>query len=233
MDKASRTDLMFHLSNLDDPRTGENIRHKFIDILFISICAIICGCESWTEFEDYGYAKDEWFSIFLELKNGIPSHDTFRRIFCVLDFTEFQKMFIQWTSEIKRKLKIKEDQICIDGKTLRGSLNEAKSIKAIHMVNAWSTGASISLGQTPTEEKSNEITAIPQLLDLLDVSGCLVSIDAMGCQTAIAEKIKSKGGNFLLALKENQRGLFEATEELFRRSSTTWSGPWRRWRGRS
>jgi predicted transposase YbfD/YdcC len=223
MEKNSRIDLMFHLSQLEDPRSGENTRHKFVEILFISVCAIISGCECWTEFEDYGNAKKEWFKSFLQLKNGIPSHDTFRRVFCVLDFITFQKIFIQWTSEIRKTLKIKSDQICIDGKTLRGSLNEANAIKAIHMVNAWSTGTSMSLGQIPTEEKSNEITAIPELLELLNVSGCLVSIDAMGCQTAIVEKIRSKGGNFLLALKENQKGLFEATEELFRRSSTNWS----------
>jgi predicted transposase YbfD/YdcC len=224
MEKTARVDLMFHLSNLEDPRSGENSRHKFIEILFICVCAIISGCESWNEIEDYAKAKREWLSSFLELKNGIPSHDTFRRIFCILDFAAFQRTFIQWASDIKRSLKIKgEDQICIDGKTLRGSLNESKAIKAIHMVNAWSTATSMSLGQFPTDEKSNEITAIPQLLDLLNVNGCLVSVDAMGCQTAIAEKVKEKGGNYLFALKENQKGLFEATVELFRRSSTNWS----------
>lgn len=222
MEKTQKHQLFFHLSNLEDPRTGENTRHKFIDILFISVCAIICGCESWTEIEDFALSKNERFASLLELKNGIPSHDTFRRIFCIMDFAKFQKIFIAWTSEVKKKLKIKGDQICVDGKTLRGSFSEANAIKAIHMVNAWSTGASMSLGQMPTEEKSNEITAIPQLLDLLNIEDCLVSIDAMGCQTEIAKKIKEKGGNFLLALKENQKGLFEATEELFRRSSTNW-----------
>lgn len=224
MAKSKKYELIHHLSQLEDPRSGENSKYKFIEILFISVCAIICGCESWTEIEDYGQSKREWFSTFLELKNGIPSHDTFRRVFCIMDFLKFQKIFISWMSELKKKLNIKNDHICIDGKTLRGSFSETNAVKAIHMVNAWSTGLSMCLGQMPTEEKSNEITAIPQLLDILNIEGCLVSIDAMGCQIEIAHKIKNKGGHFLLALKENQKGLLEATEELFRRSSTTWSG---------
>lgn len=223
MRQSKKQDLIFHLSQLDDPRSGDNKKYKLIEILFISVCALLCGCESWTEIEDYGRSKREWFSTFLELKNGIPSHDTFRRVFCIMDFIKFQKVFIDWTNEIKKKLKIKNDQICIDGKTLRGSVSEANAVKAIHMINAWSTGASLSLGQIPTEEKSNEITAIPPLLDLLNIEGCLISIDAMGCQTEIAQKVTNKHGNFLFALKENQKGLFEATEELFRRSSTNWS----------
>lgn len=221
MEETPKTRLMIHLSNLEDPRTGQNTKHNFMEIIFIAICAVISGCEHWTEIEDYAEAKEEWLASFLTLKGGIPSHDTFRRVFCILDFGVFQKIFIQWTQEIKKLLGIKKDQICIDGKTLRGSFNNSKSVKALHMVNAWSTATSMSLGQVPTEEKSNEITAIPQLLDLLDLRGSLVSIDAMGCQTAIAKKVIEKKGNYLLAVKENQKGLLEATEELFRRSSTT------------
>lgn len=220
MEKTAKNKLMVHLSSLEDPRTGDNGRHVFIEVIFIAVCAVISGCEHWTEIEDYAQAKQEWFKSFLKLKHGIPSHDTFRRIFCILDFKKFQKVFMTWTHDIKTSLGIKKDQICIDGKTLRGSLNKAKSMKAIHMVNAWSTATSISLGQMPTDEKSNEITAIPELIDLLDLKDCLVSIDAMGCQTGIAKKIVDKNGNYLLALKENQKGLFAATEELFRRSST-------------
>jgi predicted transposase YbfD/YdcC len=224
MEDTSKAKLLVHLSKLNDPRTGRNNRHIFIEIIFITVCAIISGCECWTEIEDYAEAKRDWFSSFLTLKGGIPSHDTFRRIFCILDFEQFQKIFINWAQEIKKNLGIKKDQICIDGKTLRGSLNKSKSIKAIHMVNAWSTATSMSLGQIPTEEKSNEITAIPQLLELLNLKGCLVSIDAMGCQTEIAQKIVNNGANYLLAVKENQKGLFKATEEIFRRSSTTAKG---------
>jgi hypothetical protein len=156
--------LLFHLSHLKDPRTGQNIQHSFVEIIFIAVCAVICGCEHWTEIEDYGLAKESWLRTILTLKGGIPSHDTFRRIFCILKFEEFQTIFFSWTQEIKKKLKIKQDQICIDGKTLRGSFCKAKSVKALPMVNAWSTATSLSLGQVATQEKSNEITAIPELL---------------------------------------------------------------------
>ena len=211
---------MIHLNHLEDPRTGKNIKHKFIEIIFIAICAVISGCECWTEIEDYARAKKKWLKTILGLKGGIPSHDTFRRVFCILDFESFQKIFMAWTQEIKTSLGVKDDQICIDGKSLRGSFCKSKAVKALHMVNAWSTGASLSLGQLLTEEKSNEITAIPHLLELLDLRGSIVSIDAMGCQTEIAKKIIEKNGNYLLAVKENQKGLFTATEILFERSST-------------
>lgn len=221
MEKMAQARLMIHLSDLEDPRSGDNCRHLFIEIIFIAICAVISGCECWTEIEDYGHAKEDWLKEFISLKGGVPSHDTFRRIFCILDFEKFQKVFMSWAEETKKALGIKQDQICIDGKTLRGSLNKSKSIKAIHMVNAWSTAVSMSLGQMPTKEKSNEITAIPKLLDILNLNDCLVSIDAIGCQTAIAKKVIEKNGNYLLAVKENQKSLYDATEELFRRSSTS------------
>ena len=182
----------------------------------------ISGCENWSEIEDYAEAKKEWLSQFLDLKNGVPSHDTFRRIFCILEFDEFQKFFIKWTSEIRKKLNIKNDQICIDGKTLRRCF-KSRSSKALHLVSAWSSGTSLSLGQVATAEKSNEITAIPELLKILEIKGCLVSLDAMGCQRNIADKIVKKGADYLLAVKENQKNLYEATEEIFRRSSTTYN----------
>jgi predicted transposase YbfD/YdcC len=216
----STLELLFHLSKLEDPRTGQNFQHLFVEIVFITVCAVISGCEHWTEIEDYGLAKESWLRTILILNSGIPSHDTFRRVFCILKFEEFQKIFFSWTEGIKKRLKLKEDQICIDGKTLRGSFCKSKSVKALHMVNAWSTATSLSLGQIATEEKSNEITAIPALLKLIDLQDCLVSIDAMGCQTEIAKGIISKGGNYLLAVKENQKKLFSATEILFERSET-------------
>ena len=220
MKKTPHPLLMIHLSNLEDPRSGKNSQHNFIEVIFIAVCAVISGCEHWTEIEDYAHVKKRWLKSFLNLSGGVPSHDTFRRIFCILDFRKFQEVFIAWAQEVKIKLNITSDQICVDGKTLRGSFSHSKSIKALHMVNAWSTATAMTLGQEPTEEKSNEITAIPQLLDILNLSDCLVSIDAMGCQTEIAKQITEKGANYLLALKENQKGLYEATEELFRRSST-------------
>ena len=139
----STSSLLVHLSKLEDPRTGHNFQHIFVEIVFIVVCAVICGCEHWTEIEDYGLEKESWLRTFLFLKGGIPSHDTFRRIFCILKFEEFQKIFFAWTAEIKKKLNIKEDQICIDGKTLRGSFCKSKAIKALHMVNAWSTATSL------------------------------------------------------------------------------------------
>ena len=153
MKGVAKTTLMVHLSRLEDPRTDQNTRHKFIEVLFIAVCAVISGCECWTEIEDYGQAKEQWLRGFLDLEGGIPSHDTFRRLFCILDFESFQRVFIDWTQEVKESLGIEKDQICVDGKTLRGSFNRSKSIQALHMVNAWSTGASMSLGQVPTEEK--------------------------------------------------------------------------------
>ena len=219
--KSFKNPLLVQLSILEDPRSGENYRHDFLEVMFITVCAVICGCENWTEIEDYAEAKYEWLSQFLELKNGIPSHDTFRRIFCILEFDEFQKFFIKWTSEIRKKLNIKNDQICIDGKTLRRCF-KSRTSKALHMVSAWSSGTSLSLGQVATEKKSNEITAIPELLKLLEIKGCLVSLDAMGTQRNIADKIIKKDADYLLAVKENQKNLFDATEELFRRSSTSY-----------
>ena len=164
MKGVAKTTLMVHLSRLEDPRTGQNTRHKFIEVLFIAVCAVISGCECWTEIEDYGQAKEQWLRGFLDLEGGIPSHDTFRRLFCILDFESFQRVFIDWTQEVKESLGIEKDQICVDGKTLRGSFNRSKSIQALPRVNAWSTGASMSLGQCL--QRRNEITAIPELLDL-------------------------------------------------------------------
>ena len=183
---------------------------------------MLTGCESWYQIEDFAEAKEDWLKSFLTLKNGPPSHDTFRRVFAILNFEKFQHAFTTWTQEVKKNLKLKgQDQICIDGKTLRGSLNKAKSMKTLHMVNAWSKNAELNLGQVCVDQKSNEITAIPKLLEFLNIKGCLVSIDAMGCQRAISEKIvDNKGGDFLFALKGNQEGLLEATQEVFRRSST-------------
>jgi predicted transposase YbfD/YdcC len=218
--KKFENPLLIHLSIIEDPRTGENSRHDFLEILFMTVCAVVSGCENWSEIEDYAESKKDWFLQFLELKNGIPSHDTFRRIFCILKFEEFQVFFINWTNQIREKLNIKNDQICIDGKVLRRCF-KSRASKALHMVSAWSSGTLLSLGQVATEEKSNEITAIPQLLKIIEIKGCLVSIDAMGCQRDIADKIIKKGADYLLAVKENQKNLFDAAVELFRRSSTS------------
>ncbi len=205
--------LMDFLVSLDDPRIDRTKKHELIDILVIAICAAICGAKSWVQIEDFGLAKAEWFGSFLNLKHGVPSHDTFRRLFLVLDSEKFLEVFMNWVSALTKDTDLK--QICIDGKTLRRSFDGVKKKNAIHMVNAWSTGASLSLGQLKSEGKGNEIKTIPKLLDLLDVKGCLVSTDAMGCQREIADKIVDKGADYLFALKGNHPYLEERAKEKF------------------
>lgn len=216
MSDDSDFSLMSHLIVLEDPRIDRTKKHELIDILVIAICAAICGAETWTEIEDFGEEKKSWFKEFLNLKHGIPSHDTFRRLFMLLDPTQFSEVFYGWVVAVNKSLA--DDHICIDGKTLRKSFNEIKKTSAIHMINAWSTGLSLSLGQLKSEGKKNEIKTIPKLLDILNIKGCLVSIDAMGCQKDIAEKIVSKGGDYLLAVKSNQEYLEKRVVEIFEQS---------------
>lgn len=213
--------LVDFLQGLNDPRIDRTKKHELIDILVIAICAVICGAKTWTQIEDFGEAKTTLFSTFLNLKNGIPSHDTFRRLFMILDPDKFLEVFIKWVSVVTKNTDLK--QICVDGKTLRRSFDKGKKSSAIHMLNAWSTGASLSLGAMLSDGKSNEIKTIPKLLDLLDVKDSLISIDAMGCQINIAKKIISKEANYLLALKGNQEKLEERVKEKF--DSVSNSGP--------
>lgn len=213
--------LVDFLQGISDPRIDRTKKHELIDILVIAICAVICGAKSWVEIEDFGEAKEEWFSIYLNLKNGIPSHDTFRRLFMILDPEKFLEIFINWVAAVTKNTDLK--QICVDGKTLRRSFDKGRRSSAIHMLNAWSTGASLSLGSMISDGKGNEIKTIPKLLDLLDIKGSLVSIDAMGCQKDIAKKIISKGADYLLALKGNQATLEERVKEKFNLISK--SGP--------
>lgn len=213
--------LVDFLQGVKDPRINRTKKHELIDILVIAICAVICGAKSWVEIEDFGEAKQEWFSIYLNLQNGIPSHDTFRRLFMLLDPEKFLEVFINWVAAVTKNTDLK--QICVDGKTLRRSFDKGRKSSAIHMVNAWSTGASLSLGSMISEGKGNEIKTIPKLLDLLDIKGSLVSTDAMGCQKEIAKKIISKEADYLLALKGNQPMLEERVKEKF--DSISKSGP--------
>lgn len=205
--------LMDYLHALDDPRIDRTKKHALVDILVIAICAAICGAKTWIDIEDFGKSKQEWFSTFLNLKHGIPSHDTFRRLFMILNAEKFLEIFMNWVCALTQDTDLK--QICIDGKTLRGSHQRSKGASAIHMINAWSTGASLSLGQLKSEGKSNEIKTIPKLLDLLDIEGCLVSTDAMGCQTEIADKILAKKADYLFALKGNHPYLEDRVKEKF------------------
>jgi predicted transposase YbfD/YdcC len=205
MTKSSLLNLKSHFSTLHDPRAQHSIDHFLIDILLITICAIICGAESWVDIENYGLAKEAWLRTFLELPNGIPSHDTFERLFARLRPEQLQQCFLNWVQSV---FEITDGQvIAIDGKTLRGSFERGCRQGMIHMVSAWATHNRIVLGQRKVNEKSNEITAIPELLKVLDLAGAIVTIDAMGCQTAIAEQIVSQDADYVLALKGNQGNL--------------------------
>lgn len=205
--------LIDHFSDLKDPRIDRNKRHKLIDIVSISICAVICGANTWEQIEEYGKTKYDWLKQFLELPNGIPSHDTIRRLFICLDSNAFQRSFLNWIQSLSG---IVTDQVvAIDGKTLRRSRDKGSGKKAIHMVSAWASEMRLVLGQVKTDEKSNEITAIPELIDVLELRGCIVTIDAMGCQKSIAEKIIDKNGDYVLALKENHGNLHEDVKFFF------------------
>lgn len=211
--KVDPQSLIDYLEALEDPRIDRTKKHALIDILVIAICAAICGAKTWIDIQDFGNAKKDWFEIFLDLKHGIPSHDTFRRVFMILHPDDFLDIFIKWVQSITKDTDLK--QICIDGKTLRRSFTRGKASSAIHMVNAWSTGASLALGQLKSEGKSNEIKTVPKLLDKLNIKDCIVSTDAMSCQVKTAKKILSKEADYLLALKENQEFLNKRVREKF------------------
>lgn len=202
-----------HFGELEDPRMDRTKLHKLIDILAIAICALIGGADNWEDVEEFGKARLEWFKTFLEIANGIPSHDTFNRVFARLDPEQFQACFMRWMMAVSQL--IGGQVIAIDGKVVRRSHDKGIGKAAIDMVSAWATANHLVLSQVKVDEKSNEITAIPQLLEALEVEGCIVTIDAMGCQTEIAEKIIMREANYVLALKENQGNLYEDAVHLF------------------
>jgi predicted transposase YbfD/YdcC len=199
-----------HFATLTDPRdpTAPNSRHLLMDILVIAVCAVISGAEGWEDIEEYGKAQAVWFADLLDLPHGIPGHDTFRRVLSQLDPEELTRCFIAWTQALREASG--GEVVAIDGKTLRHSFDRATSTAAIHMVSAWASANRLVLGQLKVEEKSNEITAIPALLQLLDLKGAVVTIDAMGCQKAIAKTITEQGADYVLALKDNHPTLSEA-----------------------
>lgn len=174
------------LKEIKDPRIERRKQHKLIDILAIGVCAIISGAKGWEEMEEFGKSRKEWLEGFLEIKNGIPSADTFRRVISKVKPVEFQERFIKWVEIVREK--IDKEVIAIDGKTLKRSHNKKLGYGVIHMVSAWANSNKLVLGQVKTEENSNEITAIPELLQILELKGCIVTIDAMGCQKEIAKK---------------------------------------------
>ena len=203
-----------HFAQMEDPRVERTKQHKLIDIITIAICAVICGADTWVGIETYGRAKYEWLKQFLELPNGIPSHDTFSRVFARLNPEQLQKCFLNWIKSISNITS--GEVVAIDGKTLRHSYDSGGDKRAIHMVSAWATAQRLVLGQVKVDEKSNEITAIPELIKVLELSGCIVTIDAMGCQKEIVKLIIEQGGDYVITLKKNQSSLYKQVEELFK-----------------
>jgi predicted transposase YbfD/YdcC len=213
MDVDAPCGLLRAFAQLKDPRVNRTKRHALPDILAIAICAIICGADGWTQVAEFGRCKIKWFRTFLDLPNGIPSHDTFGRVFAALDPQAFEECFMRWIAELTTASAGR--LVAIDGKTIRRSLDTANGKAAIHMVSAWCQANHMVLGQLATDAKSNEITAIPHLLKLLDIHDAVVTIDAAGCQKKIAAQIVDQGGHYVLQLKGNQSGLHAETVTLF------------------
>jgi predicted transposase YbfD/YdcC len=210
-----------HFASLTDPRSSHapNQRHELIDILVIAVCAVICGADGWEDIEEYGKAQAEWFAQVLDLPHGIPGHDTFRRVLACLDPEELTQCFISWTGALNDLSG--GDIVSLDGKTLRHSFDRAASKAAIHMVSAWANANRLVLGQVKVDDKSNEITAIPKLLKLLDLAGATVTIDAMGCQKEIAKVITDQEADYVLALKENHPTLYNDVTLFFEDAKST------------
>lgn len=211
-DTTKRT-LIDFMRGMPDPRLNRQKQHELLDIMVVALCGVLTGAESWTEIEQFGTVKLDLLRQFLVLENGIPSHDTFGRVFSLLDPEEFGKRFLEWVRHLARKSKGK--LVAIDGKTLRRSYDPSDKKAAIHMVSAWAVENRLVLGQQKTDEKSNEITAIPELLRLLDIGDCIVTIDAMGCQKKIAKQIVKDGGDYVLGLKGNHKKLASDVERFF------------------
>jgi predicted transposase YbfD/YdcC len=213
MPKKVSARIQDHFAALTDPRRRK-VTYPLINVVTIAICAVICGADDFVAIADYGRKKRKWLSQFLDLKSGIPSHDRFNAILAAIKPAEFEACLLSWITDLHE---IAAGQVvAIDGKTLRRSFDTATSKSAIHMVSAWATANQISLGQVVVDEKSNEITAIPKLLKILEISGCLVTIDAMGCQTKIAQAIIDAEADYVLAVKENQPKLHEGISWFFR-----------------
>jgi len=213
MEKPPTVALVAHFACVPDPRIERHRWHKLSDILVIAVCAVLCGAESYPAIEDFGQEREAWLRQFLELPGGIPSHDTFNRVLRVLEPVALQRGFLNWMQAVAEVTQ--GEVVAIDGKALRRSFAKSRSKRAIHMVSAWATANGVVLGQCKVDTKSNEITAIPALLELLALKGCIVTIDAMGCQRAIAQTIVEQGADYVLALKDNQPSLAHAVEQFF------------------
>jgi predicted transposase YbfD/YdcC len=203
------------LESVVDPRLKRNQRHKLVDILVIALCGFLAGCEGWVDVEWFGNGKRDWLEKFLELPNGIPSHDTFGRVFALLDPQQLAQVLQEFVQSVIGPLR--GERVAIDGKTLAGSAQRSTAKKALHLVSAWATQHGVVLGQVATSAKSNEITAIPALLQLLDLEGATVTIDAIGCQKAIVQQVRDQGADYVLAVKGNQKKLQELLHFYFGR----------------
>lgn len=219
MNQNPTATILEHFSAVEDPRVEYLVNHKLIDIITIALCAVIAGADNWTEVAQFGREKRDWLAEFLSLSHGIPSHDTFGRVFAHLDPVQFQNSFLEWVQAV---FDLTDGQVVpIDGKKVRRSHDRTNDQQAIWMVSAWATENELVLGQVKVDDKSNEITAIPKLLRLLALKGCIVTIDAMGCQKEIAAQIVKQGADYVLALKGNHSGLLEDVQSLFAYAAET------------
>jgi len=224
MHEHPKSSLVAHFSVIVDPRVERTRDHKLVDILVIAICTLLCGGETFYDMEEFGLAKLDWFKTFLDLPNGIPSHDTFNRVFAALDPREFLNCFLRWTQGVREVLA--REVVSIDGKALRRACRKKEKLK--YIVSAWAQQNGLILGQVKVEDKSNEITAVPELLRVLELSGCIVTLDAMGCQKKTAKEIKEADADYVLALKGNQETVYEEVREFLEDAlaeQKTWRPP--------
>jgi len=206
--------IVEHFQTLEDPRIERTKKHRLLDILVIAVCTLLTGGEGFQDMELFGKSKYAWLRTFLALPHGIPSHDTFGRVFARLDPQRFRQCFLSWPQAVAQLTQ--GALVSLEGKTVKASFDRATASSPLHMLSAWcSDHGGLVVGQLKTDSKSNEITAIPDLLHLLAIKGCIVTIDAMGCQTAIAAQIRDQGGDYLLALKGNHKKAYAAIKQYF------------------
>jgi predicted transposase YbfD/YdcC len=224
MQSHPKKSLIEHFSTLTDPRVNRTKEHPLVNVLIIGVCTLLCGGQSFNDMEDFGHAKRQWFQTFLDLSHGIPSHDTFNRVFSTISPKEFLQVFLNWTQSLRQA--VPDEVVAMDGKALRRALNKDQNAKVI--VSAWAVDNALTLGQWKVDDKSNEITAVPQLLRVLELSGCIVTLDAMGCQKEIAREIKEADAEYVLALKGNQETVHREVKEFLDDAvaeSKTWQAP--------
>jgi predicted transposase YbfD/YdcC len=224
MERPPPTSVEVYFGSLTDPRVERTKAHRLGDIITIALCAVLCGANDWVAVETFGRAKEAWLRTFLPLPGGIPAHDTFGRVFARLDPAELQRCFVAWVQAVVGDLP--PQVVAVDGKTLRRSADRSRGQAALHLVSAWATASGLVLGQEATDAKSNEITAVPRLLRLLALEGCVVTIDAMGCQRAIAAQVQEQGADYVLALKANQPTLHATVVAAFAEAHTTDAAAW-------